>query len=86
MTTLARRKPARPPTRVWSLPSHDHDADLDAFLVSPQHAGKAVGTVRADGFTPASGVPVTDGVFNLFVNSEEFYQRRMLLCSSFHRE
>ena len=57
--------------------------DLDAFLVSPQHAGKAVGTVRADGFTPASGVPVTDGVFNLFVNGEEFYQRRMLYALPF---
>jgi len=30
--------------------------DLDAFLVSAQHAGKAVGTVMVDGFTPAEAV------------------------------
>jgi cholesterol oxidase len=58
--------------------------DLDAFLVSPQHAGKAVGTVRVDGFTTTlAGVPVSDGVFNLFVNGDEFYQRRMLYALPF---
>jgi cholesterol oxidase len=57
--------------------------DLDSFLVSPQHAGKAVGTVIVDGFTPPAGVPVTDGLFNLFVNGDEFYQRRMLYALPF---
>ena len=57
--------------------------DLDAFLVSPQHVGKAIGTVRVDGFTPPSGVPVSDGVFNLFVNGDQFYQRRMLYALPF---
>ncbi|MFZ0657835.1 MAG: GMC family oxidoreductase [Candidatus Binataceae bacterium] len=57
--------------------------DLDAFLVNPQHTGKAVGTVRVDGFTPPTSVPVSDGVFNLFVNGDEFYQRRMLYALPF---
>jgi cholesterol oxidase len=57
--------------------------DLDAFLVSAQHAGKAVGTVRVDGFTPAEGVPMSDGVFNLFINGDEFFQRRMLYALPF---
>jgi cholesterol oxidase len=57
--------------------------DLDAFLISPQHAGKAVGTLRVDGFTPATGVPVSDGLFNLFVDGDEFYQRRMLYALPF---
>jgi cholesterol oxidase len=57
--------------------------DLDAFLASPQHAGKAVGTVRVDGFTPSAGVPVADGVFNLFTNGDEFYQRKMLYSLPF---
>ncbi len=57
--------------------------DLDAFLVSPQHAGKAVGTVLVDGFTPPQGAPVTDGVFNLFVDGDQFYQRRMLYALPF---
>jgi cholesterol oxidase len=57
--------------------------DLDAFLVSPHHVGKAIGTVRVDGFTPPAGVPVSDGVFNLFVNGDQFYQRRMLYALPF---
>jgi len=58
-------------------------SDLDAFLVSPQHAGKATGTLLVDGFTAPAGVPVTDGVFNLFVNGDEFYQRKMLYALPF---
>jgi cholesterol oxidase len=57
--------------------------DLDAFLASPQHTGKAVGTVIVDGFTPEIGAPVSDGIFNLFVNGDEFYQRRMLYALPF---
>jgi len=57
--------------------------DLDSFLADPQHPGKAVGTVIVDGFTPPAGVPVTEGLFNLFVNGDEFYQRRMLYALPF---
>jgi cholesterol oxidase len=57
--------------------------DLDSFLAGQERAGIAIGKVRVDGFTPETGVPVTNGVFNLFVEGEEFFQRRMLYALPF---
>jgi cholesterol oxidase len=57
--------------------------DLEAFLVNERYPGLAVGTLTAHGFTPDTGVPVTNGVFNLFVSGDEFYQRRMLYALPF---
>jgi cholesterol oxidase len=57
--------------------------DLDAFLASEQHAGIATGTLRIDGFTPETGVLVSNGVFNLFAKGDRSYQRRMLYALPF---
>jgi cholesterol oxidase len=57
--------------------------DLDAFLVDRAHAGIASGTLRLDGFTPPEGARVTAGVFNLFVDTESFYERKMLYLLPF---
>jgi cholesterol oxidase len=57
--------------------------DLKAFLASPEHAGIAVGKVTIDGFTSASGMPVSNGVFNLFVAGEGPNNRRMLYALPF---
>jgi cholesterol oxidase len=52
--------------------------DLDAFLVDRTHAGIASGTLRLDGITPPEGARVTAGIFNLFVDTDSFYERKML--------
>ena len=57
--------------------------DLDAFLVDRAHAGIASGTLRVDGLTPAEGARVAAGVFNLFVDTESFYERKMLYLLPF---
>ncbi len=57
--------------------------DLDAFLVDKAHAGIASGTLRVDGFTPPEGARVTAGVFNLFVDTDSFYERKMLYLLPF---
>lgn len=57
--------------------------DLDAFLVEKAHAGIARGTIRVDGFTPPEGARVTAGVFNLFVDTSSFYERKMLYLLPF---
>jgi cholesterol oxidase len=57
--------------------------DLDAFLVDRTHAGIASGTLRLDGFTPPEGARVTAGVFNLFVDTDSFYERKMLYLLPF---
>ena len=57
--------------------------DLDAFLVNKAHAGIANGTLRVDGFTPPEGASVAGGVFNLFVNTDSFYERKMLYLLPF---
>jgi cholesterol oxidase len=57
--------------------------DLDAFLVDKAHAGIANGTLVLDGFTPDAGATVTGGVFNLFIDTESFYERKMLYLLPF---
>jgi cholesterol oxidase len=58
--------------------------DLDAFLVDRNHTAIAQGRLRVDGFTPPEGVPITNGVFNLFVPGEDVFERRMLYALPFH--
>jgi cholesterol oxidase len=57
--------------------------DLDAFLVNPEHAGIANGTVIVDGFTAKEGAPVSGGVFNLFVSGDTQNSRKMLYALPF---
>jgi cholesterol oxidase len=58
-------------------------ADLDVFLTDSSHTGVAVGRVQAGRYTPADGVAVTTGVFNLFVMSDAPDARRMLYSLPF---
>lgn len=57
--------------------------NLDQFLADAEHPGIANGTVRVDGFTGPAGVPVSDGLFNLFVATGRMYDRRMLYALPF---
>jgi cholesterol oxidase len=57
--------------------------NLDAFLADPNRTAVAKGVVRADPFTGPDGAPVTNGIFNLFVQGAEFYQRKMLYALPF---
>ncbi len=57
--------------------------NLDVFLADAEHPGIANGTLRVDGFTGAAGVPVRDGLFNLFVETGRAYDRRMLYALPF---
>jgi cholesterol oxidase len=57
--------------------------NLDQFLADPEHPGIANGTVRVDGFTGPAGVPVSNGIFNLFVETGRMYDRRMLYALPF---
>ena len=57
--------------------------DLDFFLASEEHAGVAQGSVIVDGFTPKTGAPVADGLFNLFVGGSGPRSRRMLYALPF---
>lgn len=57
--------------------------NLDTFLADAEHPGIANGTVRVDGFTGPAGVPVSNGVFNLFVENGRAYDRRMLYALPF---
>ena len=57
--------------------------NLDVFLADGEHPGIANGTVRVDGFTGVAGVPVRDGLFNLFVETGRAYDRRMLYALPF---
>jgi len=58
-------------------------ANLDQFLADPAHPGVANGSVRVDGFTGPAGVQVSNGVFNLFVETGRMYDRRMLYALPF---
>jgi cholesterol oxidase len=58
-------------------------ANLDQFLADPAHPGVANGTVRVDGFTGPAGAPVSNGLFNLFVETGRMYDRRMLYALPF---
>jgi hypothetical protein len=44
--------------------------DLRAFLAGEEHPSVSVGEVTIAGFTSADGVPVSNGVFNLFVDGD----------------
>ncbi|MBZ4417352.1 GMC oxidoreductase [Myxococcus sp. RHSTA-1-4] len=56
---------------------------LDRFLAEKAHGGIAQGTVRVHGLTPPEGADVENGVFNLFVDTDSFYERRMLYLLPF---
>ena len=58
-------------------------ANLDQFLADAEHPGIANGTVRVDGFTDPAGAPVSNGLFNLFVETGRAYDRRMLYSLPF---
>lgn len=57
--------------------------DLDRFLADKAHGAIANGVVRVDGFTSPAGAPVNGGVFNLFVETAQLYDRRMLYALPF---
>lgn len=57
--------------------------NLDQFLADPEHPGVANGDVRVDGFTASGGAPVSNGRFNLFVETGRMYDRRMLYALPF---
>ncbi len=56
---------------------------LQAFLDDAAHPGIANGNVRVDGFTAGAGAPVSDGLFNLFIETGRQYDRRMLYALPF---
>jgi cholesterol oxidase len=55
--------------------------DIDEFLTDAAHAGVAAGHVFVTGRTGKNGAPVTQGVFNLFVHSDD--ELRMLYALPF---
>ncbi|MEY4582181.1 MAG: hypothetical protein RL701_6884 [Pseudomonadota bacterium] len=57
--------------------------DLDRFISDPAHTGLAVGKVLAQGITPGDGSDVTTGVFNLFTQTGQFHERKMLYALPF---
>ncbi|ATB48139.1 GMC oxidoreductase [Corallococcus macrosporus] len=57
--------------------------NLDRFLAEKAHAGIAQGTVHVHGLTPPGGAEVERGVFNLFVDTDSYYERRMLYLLPF---
>ncbi len=57
--------------------------DLQVFLNDSAHPGIASGNVRVDGFTAGAGAPVSDGLFNLFIETGRQYDRRMLYALPF---
>jgi cholesterol oxidase len=58
--------------------------DFEAFMADRSHAGNASGSIRVDGITGPQGVPVRQGLFNLFVPSDSFYARRMVYVLPFY--
>jgi cholesterol oxidase len=59
-------------------------ANVDEFLDEKTHAAVASGEIHVDGFTGPGKVPVTNGVFNLFVETDNFYERKMLYALPFY--
>jgi cholesterol oxidase len=57
---------------------------LDDFLADKAHTGNAQGVVHVDGFTGPDGAPVSSGIFNLFVETDSFYERKMLYALPFY--
>ena len=58
-------------------------SDLDRFLNDESHTAIARGRVRVAGFTDDYGTEVSNGVFNLFVPTGHFYERRMMYALPF---
>lgn len=56
---------------------------VDEFLNEKTHPAVAGGTVRVDGFTGPEGAPVVNGLFNLFTETSDFYERKMLYALPF---
>ncbi|QSQ26083.1 GMC family oxidoreductase [Pyxidicoccus parkwayensis] len=56
---------------------------LDRFLAEKAHGGVVQGTVHVHGLTPPEGADVSSGVFNLFVDTDSFTERRMLYLLPF---
>jgi cholesterol oxidase len=56
---------------------------LDRFLAEKAHGGIAQGTVHVHGLTPPEGADIVNGVFNLFVDTDSFSERRMLYLLPF---
>ena len=59
-------------------------ANVDEFLDEKTHAAVASGEIHVDGFTGPGKVPVTNGIFNLFVETDNFYERKMLYALPFY--
>ncbi len=57
---------------------------LDEFLNEKTHPAVATGKLRVDGFTGPDGATVTNGTFNLFVETGDFYERKMLYALPFY--
>jgi cholesterol oxidase len=57
--------------------------DIDQFLIEKAHGGIASGELKIDGITTPKGATVRRGVFNLFTQSDEFYERQMLYLLPF---
>ncbi|AKQ66184.1 Cholesterol oxidase [Myxococcus hansupus] len=57
--------------------------NLDRFLAEKAHTGIVQGTLHAHGFTSPGGAKVERGVFNLFVDTDSYYERRMLYLLPF---
>lgn len=57
--------------------------NLDRFLAEKAHSGIAQGTLHVHGLTPPGGAKVDHGVFNLFVDTDSYYERRMLYLLPF---
>jgi len=58
--------------------------DVDAFMTDKNHGAIAAGKVRATGLTEEGGAPVVAGVFNLFVEADSMYARKMLYALPFY--
>ena len=68
-------------TIATSILLNDHLPNLDAALADKAHAGIANGVVHVDGFTAAAGAPVTNGLFNLFVNDGQLNDAKCCMHS-----
>ena len=58
-------------------------SDLDASLADKAHGGIAAGVVHVAGFTAPAGAPVSNGVFNLFIDTSQVFERKMLYALPF---
>ena len=58
--------------------------DVEAFIADRSHAATVTGKVFVPGITGPDGAHVRQGVFNLFVASDSFYERKMLYALPFY--